>query len=147
MFKTTKQSDSGVTVVELLVAIAIFSLVLRMGFSGFRWFQDRSRISHTLRTVTSALNFARYQAIEKNRPVKICLEGKRLHLKNKSGGKWQTFTGFDLEENLAVSMNASPVFFPTGFVSPLCSVSVKHGKSEYKITISIAGRIKVTKII
>lgn len=141
-----KRKNSGLTVVELLIAIAIFSLVLRIGFSGFNWFKSRVCINSTLRTITSALNTARYQAIEKNRSVKICLEGNRLNLKTKSDGQWNPFMGFDLERKISVSMNAAPVFFPTGFVSPLCSVTIRNEKYEYKITISIAGRIKVIKI-
>lgn len=130
----------------MLVAIAIFPLIFRIGFSGFHWFQARARITNALRTITSAFNTARYQAIDRNRSVKICLEEARLNLKTRSDGEWKTFTKFDLGEKISASMNAEPVFLPTGFVSPLCSVVARHERYAYKITLSIAGRIKVTKI-
>lgn len=136
----------GFTVVELLVAVVLISALFLMGFTGFQSFLDSARTSHAIRTVTSAFSTARYQAIRQNRPIKLCLESHQLILKSRRDNQWQALSHITIGDKIDISLNASPVFFPTGFVSPLCSVRIKSEKRLYKITLSMAGRIKVTKI-
>ena len=138
--------NRGLTVLELLISMAIFSILITMGFTGFKSFQNRSQVTKSIRTVTSALNTARYQAIEENRSIKVAQKGSQLVLKIKINKKWETLKTFDLEEEATVYMNASPVFHATGYVTPLCSITIKSEKYSYKISISIAGRIKVVKL-
>ena len=64
----------------------------------------------------------------------------------KRGEEWQTVSSTDLGDKVSASINSSPVFSPCGSVSPLCSIHVKNEKHHYKITLSIAGRLKVSKI-
>lgn len=139
-------NNKGLTVFELLISLTIFSILIILGFTGFRSFQNKAHIYNTIRTVTSALNTARYKAIEENSSVKVILVEDRFFLKIKNNQDWKTINTFNLDEKTAVGMNASPVFYPTGYVSPLCSITIKNEKYSYKITLSIAGRIKVTKI-
>ena len=99
-----------------------------------------------MRTVTSALSTARYNAIRMNRSVKFCIEENRLLLKEKKGKVWETFLPFDVDEAVSITINSSPVFSPTGYVSPLCSIYLKNEHYRYKITLSIAGRVKVIEV-
>lgn len=142
----TGRPKTGFTVVELLVTVVLASMVFLIGFTGFQSFQNRARATHAIRSVTSAFSRARYRAIQQNRSVKVCLEKGQLVLKTKRNNGWQTCTSHRLDNRIEVSMNASPVFSPTGFVSPLCSVFVTDQKHRHKITLSMAGRIKVTEI-
>jgi hypothetical protein len=137
----------GFSVVELLIAVTLCGLVIMVGFSGFKSFQHHTRTSNTIRTVTSAFGTARYRAIEHNKSIRVSLEGSKMILKLKNAEDWQPYLDFQLPPDLAVTMNASPVFYPTGYASPLCTVIIKNSRDEYKITISIAGRIKVIKTI
>ena len=85
-----------------------------------------------------------------NKGVKFCIEEedeeKKILLKEKRDNRWQEFMRFDLEKEIYVYGNASPIFFPDGDIAPLCSILVENDLSSYKITISMAGRIKVTEI-
>ena len=81
-----------------------------------------------------------------NRSVKFCIEKNRIFLKEKESGEWKTFRTFDVDDNVSLSINASPVFSPEGFASPLCSIYVENAHYRYKITLSMAGRIKAEKI-
>jgi prepilin-type N-terminal cleavage/methylation domain-containing protein len=138
--------QNGFTVVELLIAVILLSALFLVGFTGFQSFLDSARTTHAIRAVTSAFSSARYRAIQENKSVKVCLEKNQLVLKQKRDNQWQACSHVNFGEKIEVSMNASPVFSPTGFVSPLCSVHIKSEKHLYKITLSMAGRIKVTKI-
>lgn len=140
-------SRNGFSVIELLIAVTLCGLVITVGFSGFKSFQHRTRTSNTIRTVTSAFGTARYRAIEQNKSIRVSLEHSKLVLKLKNAGDWKPYLEFQLPSGQIVTMNASPVFYPTGYASPLCTVIIKNSRDEYRITISIAGRIKVTKVI
>ena len=137
----------GFTVAELMIASVLCGLILAFGISGFKAFQHQVRTRAAIRIVTSAFSTARYRAIELNRSVKVSSADNRLVLARKEDGEWQPLQDFRLPSGQAVTLNAFPVFFPTGYASPLCTAVVSNSRDQYKITLSIAGRIKVTKVI
>lgn len=136
----------GFSVVELLVVVCVLAITITMGANIFKASFSRWEASSGVRTVTGAMSSARYHAIRMNRSVKFCIEKNRIFLKEKESGEWKTFRSFGVDDNVSLSINASPVFSPEGFASPLCSIYVENGHYRYKITLSIAGRIKAAKI-
>lgn len=136
----------GLTVLELLITLTIFALVIVLGVPGFKSFFKEVEINKGLRTVTIALNCARYKAVEKNRSIKLTIEDNHLILLEKRNDNWEPFMNFDPGEKVTLSMNTSPVFFPEGYIVPLCSIYVKSDTDSYKVTVSIAGRIKVAEL-
>jgi len=142
--KTTNH-QKGFTVIELMVTLAIFALILALSAPGFNAFSNRAEIDSAIRTVTSALQTARQQAIERNKRVKVILEDNKLVLKETHYDLWQPFMKFDPGDKVDLSLNASPVFSPEGYIAPLCSVFVDSESFHYQVTISMAGRIKIQK--
>jgi type II secretory pathway pseudopilin PulG len=144
------KTKNGISLVEFMLAIALVSMLFALGIPGFDLYFERIALNNTLRTVTAGLHTARYQAIMMNKGVKFCIETgddeKRILLKEKRNNRWQEFLRWDLEKEVYVYNNASPVFFPDGVIAPLCSILVENDLAAYKITISSAGRIKVTEI-
>lgn len=143
----TNRTRKGITLLELFIALGIISLALTIVVPGFKSFYSRMEINNGLRAVTSALSTARYKAIMMNKRVKFTIEGDKIVLNEKESNQWQAFMHFDLEKKVSYSINASPVFSPAGSVSPLCSIYVNNETYKYKITISMAGRIKVMEKI
>jgi type IV fimbrial biogenesis protein FimT len=146
------KSIKGMTFFEMFVTLAIISVVITMGMPGFNSYVKRMEVRNTLRTITGVLNTARFKAIVLNKRVKFCIEDKNedmvIRLKEKRDGdsKWKEFMEFSLEKKVSVSINSSPIFFPNGSISPMCSILVENEVSHYKITISIAGRVKITEM-
>lgn len=138
-----RTGKGGFTVVELVVAVCILAIVITMGAQVFKASFSRWEVSGGVRTVTAAMSTARYDAVKMNRSVKFCIEKNRVVLKEKIGTTWKPFMFFDVDVNVSLSINASPVFSPTGLASPLCSIYVENSHYKYKITISSAGRVKV----
>jgi hypothetical protein len=132
----------GISVIECIASITLLFLTLSLGVSGFQSYQDRALAMDAVRDVTSALNTARFLSLEENRCMRVQLEGNVLLLETRKNGEWSIIRKFPLGMEVGISMNASPVFYPSGFVTPLCSVYLKSLRYTYKITISIAGRIK-----
>jgi type II secretory pathway pseudopilin PulG len=141
-----KKNKKGFTLGELLVFLSIFSIVVMIGIPMFKSSFSRWEVTSGVRTVTSALSTARYNAIKMNRSVKLCIEENRILLKEKKGEVWEPFLPFEVDEAVSLTINSSPVFSPTGYVSPLCSIYVQNEHYGYKITLSIAGRIKVVRL-
>ncbi|MCK4766479.1 MAG: prepilin-type N-terminal cleavage/methylation domain-containing protein [Candidatus Aminicenantes bacterium] len=144
--KNNKAGAKGFTVIELLVSVSIFALIIALGVPGFKAFFKKVELTNALRTVTSAISSARYKAVEDNRSVKMCLENNKLVLKEKQDGDWESIKDFDPGEEIELSMNSAPIFYPEGYIVPLCSILVSGESADYKITISFAGRVKVVQL-
>jgi prepilin-type N-terminal cleavage/methylation domain-containing protein len=146
MNNNERYGEKGFTVLELLVTLTIFALVIGLGVPAFKAYSKKIEINNGLRTVTLAVNTARYKAIENNRSIKLKVEENRLILLEKRDSAWESFMDFDPGDRVSVSLNTSPVFYPEGYIVPLCSFYVRSNEENYKISISIAGRIKVTEL-
>lgn len=146
MYTNNNNKKKGFTVIELLIALTLLSLIIALGVPGFKSFNKKVKISSSLRTVTLAINTARYKAVDNNRSIKLKVENNKFILLKKRDRTWEPFMDFDPGEDVSVSINASPVFSPEGYITPLCSVYVDCCASKHKITVSLAGRIKVTKL-
>lgn len=67
-----KHHASGFTLMELLVAIAVSTILLTIGVPSFlRMVAENERVSHTA-DIYNAFNFARSEAIARNTPVVVC---------------------------------------------------------------------------
>ncbi|MCP5049115.1 MAG: hypothetical protein GY940_18240 [bacterium] len=141
-----RKRNRGVTILELFVSLGIFSLILTIGVSGFRAFFSRMEVANGVNTVPSAFGRGRYESIQRNKRVKVSMEEFEIRLMEKKDGQWEVFHRFTLDKKVSFTMNAFPVFSPYGSVSPLCSVYVENEAYRYKITISMAGRIKVVRL-
>lgn len=138
--------EHGIGVIELILSVTLLFLTLSLSVSGFQAARDRALAADAVRTVTSVFSSARYRSLDENRMMRVRLEGNVLLLETKKFGEWSMIRQIPMEKNVGISMNASPVFYPTGFVTPLCSVVLRTLRYSYKISISIAGRIKTIKL-
>jgi len=141
-----KPGINGFTVLELLITLSIFALVVGFGVPAFKAYSNKVEINNGLRTVTLAINTARYKAVENNKRVKLAVEANRLLLLEKRNRTWESFKDFDPGDNVKVTANTSPVFYPEGYIVPLCSFYVGNDEKKYKVSVSIAGRIKVREL-
>lgn len=62
----------GVTLIELLVALSVFSILLTVGVPSFSQFTTSTRLSSYANTLFSHMALARSEAIKRNARVAIC---------------------------------------------------------------------------
>jgi Tfp pilus assembly protein FimT len=136
-------NKKGLTVVELLVTVGLFAFLVVTAFPGMQSFFTRLEINTGLRTLTAALNTARYQAIQENRPVRAEVVPGCLRLSVDNGHGWEVVRSFDLSSKLSISANSRPVFSPLGNVSPLCTITLEMQKKIYRVVLSMYGKISV----
>lgn len=118
-------------------------LLLSIGIPGFTSFLRRVRLNFCLRSVTSAIQLARYTAIEKNRKIYLSVDNNQLSVRMKNDDTWDTLYRLPKIEGARIGINSKPVFYPTGLIVPLFSVFVDYEIWSHKITVSFAGRIRI----
>jgi type IV fimbrial biogenesis protein FimT len=62
----------GFTLLELMVAIAVFALLLGIGVPTFSSIINANRITTQANELVSALNYARSEAVKRSEPVAVC---------------------------------------------------------------------------
>ncbi|QOW25345.1 GspH/FimT family pseudopilin [Lysobacter sp. H23M47] len=67
-----RQDARGLTLLELLVAIAVMGVMLGVGVPSFQSLQRRMRADTTFHMITSALATARATAVTRGVPVSLC---------------------------------------------------------------------------
>ncbi|HDP95929.1 MAG TPA: hypothetical protein ENN40_11305 [Candidatus Aminicenantes bacterium] len=146
-FQDYSRLRSGITVVELLVTVIVLGIILCSGVLGMRAYHRRADAANGVRCVTAAMQAARYRAIKHNRRVRLSQnKAGNLELEVRKNGNWHLLEQITIPAVVEFRLNADPVFYPEGHVVPLCSAFVSVGPYQRKISISLAGRIKVTPL-
>ena len=65
----TEKAQTGFTLVELIIAVAIFSLLLGLGIPAYKDWMTRTKIRVTAETLVAGLVTTRNQALQRNAPV------------------------------------------------------------------------------
>jgi type IV fimbrial biogenesis protein FimT len=66
------RKDAGLTLVELLVAMAVLGILLGIGVPALGQFATESRLTATTNRLVSALHLARSEAVRRNTRVTLC---------------------------------------------------------------------------
>lgn len=80
------QSCRGVTLIELLVALSVFSILLSVGVPSFSQFTANTRLNSYTNTLFSHMSLARSEAMKRNARVAICKSSDGLACA--SSGDW-----------------------------------------------------------
>lgn len=67
----TPANIRGVTLIELMIVIVIAAVLLSFAIPSFRETIDRNRLKAAVETLNGDLQFARSEAIKRNRPVRL----------------------------------------------------------------------------
>lgn len=67
----TPSKIRGVTLIELMIVIVIAAVLLTLAIPSFRETIDRNRLKAAVETLNGDLQFARSEAIKRNRPVRL----------------------------------------------------------------------------
>ena len=141
-----KTNKNGYTLMELLLTLSIILILVSLGIPQLKSLLIRLEVQNGVRSVTIAISRARYEAIRNNRSIKLCVEKNQMLLVEKKADGWSVFLPLKKKKNVIITANTNPVFSPLGSVSPLCSFKITNKHFCFKVTISIAGRIKVKEI-
>jgi type IV fimbrial biogenesis protein FimT len=81
--------SSGFTMVELMMTIAIGSIVLMLAVPSFRYVTNSNRIAAEINGLLGDLQFARAEAIKEGRTVTVCVSSNGSNCLNPNPAAWQ----------------------------------------------------------
>lgn len=92
---------AGFTLAELLLVIAISSIILGLGLPGFQALMQKSRAIATVNWLVGSIAFSRYSAIATNTMVTLCPSENGAAC----GGEWHTGTIVFTDHNIDRKIN------------------------------------------
>jgi prepilin-type N-terminal cleavage/methylation domain-containing protein len=157
--KVLRDSAKGLTLLELVVALGLISLMAALVGFGFRDLYPSLHLRGAVKDIVLDIHSVRMMAIAQNRSCRIVfspgLESYQIEKSSASGGgQWTgTSAGIPREFNNPnnpyhhpgvdlLSSSFNPVFSPRG-TAVGASIVLKSGGRQKLITISSQGRVKV----
>lgn len=118
----TRRPVRGLTLIELMVAIAVAAVLLSLAAPSFKQALGRSRLSSTASELTAAVQLARAEAIRSNRRVTLCRsdDGSACSSSSSTWSGWILFV--DTDSN-GTRGNTEPVVKSATFDSPVTVLS------------------------
>ncbi len=145
------RAASGFTVLELIVAIAIASIVMGIAIPSFLSWMPTLRLSSGARQVATDLQVARMKAISQNVKFRVNFIGSipgatSYQLEKDNGGTFIADSGpFSLPDGITVSaLSLTSEFQPRGTVNSASSITLQNINSETKqIQVAAVGRVMI----
>lgn len=89
MNKNNYRSTSGFTLIELIVTLAVFSILVAVVAPSFNAFTDSSRRASEVNIFSGALSFARSEAIKRNSNISICARTSGAETCSATANDWK----------------------------------------------------------
>ncbi len=64
--------QNGLTLIELLVTVAVVSILLAVGVPAYQTMTENNRLVATVNHLVGTLNMARSEAVKRSRPISVC---------------------------------------------------------------------------
>lgn len=121
----TLKREAGLTLIEVLVALAIFSVLMVVGVTDFREWVQNTQIRTVAESIQAGLQFSRSEAVKRNEPVQIVFNanyrGWTIQLVSNMSTLRQE-NGLDGYSNISVAP-ASNLFQPANSFASLNTVT------------------------
>lgn len=132
------QGYSGFTVMELLAAITIASILMAVAVPHLLDWLPTLRLSSAARQVATDLQVARMRAISQNASNTITFSGSTYSYNGNSRDVGALFPGITIS-----SAPTNPVFTPRGTASTTGTITLTNGSATKNIVVSAVGRVNI----
>ena len=146
-------NESGFTLMELILVVAIMGIMAAIAIPAFMGFLPGMRLNGAARQVMSDLMDARMEAVKQNHEFKVFFlnnhEYKILDDNDNDGiddGGAETSRTVDIQDNysdVTLSDTGDPVFGPKGTAPSLSTITLQNSSGSKSVSVSIAGRVKI----
>lgn len=150
---TIMQRQKGFSVLELMVALIIISIIAGISIPVYLNMKPQLRLNGAARQVMGDLAKARMKAISQNNEYKIFfdIDNHQYQILDDDDNDGTIDSGEEVTTrdiqteyyDTTFSATANPIFHPKGNASPSTSITLTSPAGEKTITVSIAGRIKI----
>ncbi len=163
--KITSPNNKGVSFLELVVSLAVFSLLIILASPSIDLFLQRKRIHSTLRNISTLLHNSRFAALKSNACVVVEIKSRSCRAFFDNGGgqnskDWKqqpdekVVDELSTDSGITLSSNCNLTTHPNKFrytgrigVSP-CSINVAlKGVNRGKVVINSTGRVRLETVL
>ncbi len=146
-----RMPDNGFTLVELMVTVAVMSILLVVGIPNFKSFVLNQRVKTTAYELVASLNYARSEAIKQNRNAVLQgmdINGSRSWVLQINGADLRTFV---IPTNVDIDVPVSSITFgPDGrstasAVFVICDQAGSAAVTSRRIRLDVSGRPSLTR--
>ncbi len=147
-----RRHQQGFTLVEILLTLMIILLLVGLGLPIYSDLVSKQRLSAATVQVMSDLMMARKHALSQQHSVQLIFDGDQRYriwndLDDNNRYNRSEITSREIASfGARIEANNNPRFYPSGSVTNLPTITVRHPavpkRDSRCITISIAGRIK-----
>ena len=136
---TTTSKQHGFTLIEVLIAIAIFGILTTMAIPSFNTWQRNAQVRSDARLVKGALQQARVDAITRNESITVDFDGNSWDIKDEDDALIRSG-----ELNSAANLEgASDITFNSRGIPASSTSFTVTGSKTFTINISAAGNISL----
>lgn len=123
---------AGLTLVELLITIAIVSVVLGIGIPAFKATLTTSRLTTSINALAGTLAFTRSEAVKRNRDVVVCKSIAGTHCTRQGDWRYGWLVYVDINQNQ--SLDAGETILGTHRLSEKIQVDYRaFGSRHYLV--------------
>jgi prepilin-type N-terminal cleavage/methylation domain-containing protein len=136
------RGGQGFSVIELLVAISILSVLLFIASSTLGELAPKFALDNTVRSVARALNQARSQAITRGHTVDVTFAAHSYEITDATDGDAVLATD-ELSALVGVSTGDVVTFTPLGMAAAPLTITVSNGSNSRTVEIGITGEVMI----
>lgn len=143
---------AGFSLTGLLMTLALAAVMVGMAAPSYLDLLPRHRLNGAARQVVGDLMWARMKAVQRNNRFRVFfLSDHEYRILDDTdndnevdSGEWTVTRDLSAEyRDVVMSANNSPIFSPRGTASSLATITLANDAGSKRITISIAGRVRV----
>jgi prepilin-type N-terminal cleavage/methylation domain-containing protein len=138
----SKKALAGVTFAELIITLAIFSILLGIGYPMLAQFPNSYRLRAAARELATDLQFARLLAVKENRNFQVICEANSYQVVRVNDGFVAKVRNFSADYP-HVGLSDSVITFNSRGNSSAQIITVSNFVTSRNITVSSSGRVKL----
>ncbi len=128
MNRASERSERGYTLIEILVGLAIVSLLFSFGYVSFRDFSRRQALSGSLKQIQGDLRLAQSSAAAGDKP-----DDCDLGILDSYSFKVNSSNEYEIDANCTIADISTVIISKTVAVAPGVSVSISSNPINFKI--------------
>ncbi len=137
------QNNGGFTLVELLAAIGVASILMAIAIPSFLSTLPRLRLTDAARQVATDLQQTRMKAIAQNIPYQISFSTTTYVIQKCNGACTNDGGNIPLPDGIAVAASTVPQFQPRGTAASDATITLSNGSASTRVCVKTVGRVSI----
>ena len=138
-----KLNSAGFTLIELMVAISLITILAAIGMPAFTRTLPGLRLTDAARQVATELQHVRMKAIAKGFPQRITFSPSSYVLQQLNGAWTDESGAIGLPTGITATAPTAPRFEPRGTVTTAAAITLSNGTAQKFVCVKNIGRVNI----